>query len=138
MTGYSAELLSAFASPSTGCTSTFTVVRGEGDLTEVGERHGLRLAGIDHVDRLRGHDRRRLLIDGQRDLDLHFLVVAGVLDGHGEGEIGAGSDDVVGVGLEHDLAEGPSSSTMPVPCRPPAVVPPSVSAPFTRSKTGSQ
>ena len=60
MTGYSAVLFVVFASPGTGSTSTLTVVVGpNGDLTEVLERHRLRLARVDEVDRLRLHDRRR-------------------------------------------------------------------------------
>src|SRR3954467_5116495 len=45
----------------------------ERHLAEVAEVDGLRLAGVDHLDRLRLHDRRAGLLDRERDLDADLL-----------------------------------------------------------------
>ena len=91
MTVVRAELLSIFISPGTGLTSTFSVVF-------VANWTAPRSVNVTvfcspaliEVDRLRLHDRRcRVLLDRQRDRDLHLLRVARVLDGDREREVGA-------------------------------------------------
>ena len=64
----------------------------EREVREVREGDGLRLAGVDHVDRAGLHDRRRLTRDRQRHLDADLLVLAGVLDADLEREVGRGRD----------------------------------------------
>ena len=139
MTGYEAELLSAFASPSTGCTSTFTVV----SVANATWPRSLNVTVFDSPGLIESIVFVATIGDGCCSIVSVTLIctswwspVSSIVTANARS---VPAVTMLSVSVERTISLGKAFvSTMPVPCRPPVVVPPSVAAPFTRSNTGSQ